>query len=270
MCYFGYRSEDPVFGRADSNGCAVGSTREEAILQGLLELVERDAVAIWWYNRVQRPGVDLATSNDPYVADLVDHYATLGRNLWALNLTGDLGIPTFAALSKRTDKEAEDIIYGFGCHLDPRVALLRAVTEVNQSLEAVPALARPETELSYLGTEEAVRWWREVRTAAHDYLVPKANMPPLDMGAIRDLASNDLAQDVMFCVERLKAHDVEVLVLDQSRPDIDFPAVKVVAPGLRHFWARYGPGRLYDVPVKLGWLDRPKSETDLNMEVVQF
>jgi hypothetical protein len=27
---------------------------------------------------------------------------------------------------------------------------------------------------------------------------------------------------------------------------------------------RFAPGRLYDVPVKLGWLDKPTLENDLN------
>ena len=39
-------------------------------------------------------------------------------------------------------------------------------------------------------------------------------------------------------------------------PEIGLPVVKVIVPGLRHFWARFAPGRLYDVPVKLGWLPR--------------
>jgi len=38
----------------------------------------------------------------------------------------------------------------------------------------------------------------------------------------------------------------------------------VVVPGLRHFWPRYGPGRLYDVPVRLGWLPAPLDESELN------
>jgi len=42
-----------------SNGCAAGNTREEAILQGFLELVERDAAAIWWYGEIRRPAIDL-------------------------------------------------------------------------------------------------------------------------------------------------------------------------------------------------------------------
>jgi ribosomal protein S12 methylthiotransferase accessory factor len=40
--------------------------------------------------------------------------------------------------------------------------------------------------------------------------------------------------------------------------------VKPIAPGLRHFWARFAPGRLYEAPVQAGWLDRPRREEDLN------
>jgi ribosomal protein S12 methylthiotransferase accessory factor len=40
--------------------------------------------------------------------------------------------------------------------------------------------------------------------------------------------------------------------------------MKAIVPGLRHFWARFAPGRLYDVPVALGWLDAPTAEADLN------
>jgi oxazoline/thiazoline synthase len=38
----------------------------------------------------------------------------------------------------------------------------------------------------------------------------------------------------------------------------------VIVPGLRHFYRRFAPGRLYDVPVKLGWRDRPLAEDELN------
>jgi ribosomal protein S12 methylthiotransferase accessory factor len=53
------------------------------------------------------------------------------------------------------------------------------------------------------------------------------------------------------------------VVLDQTRPDIGLPVVKVMAPGLRHFWTRFAPGRLYDVPVSLGSLARPRAEEEL-------
>jgi ribosomal protein S12 methylthiotransferase accessory factor len=56
---------------------------------------------------------------------------------------------------------------------------------------------------------------------------------------------------------------MELLVLDQTRPDIGLPVVKVIVPGLRHFWPRLAPGRLYDVPVAMGWLSEPLRERDL-------
>jgi len=45
LLYFFYQGPDGYHVHADSNGCAAGNTVEEAILQGFLELVERDACA---------------------------------------------------------------------------------------------------------------------------------------------------------------------------------------------------------------------------------
>jgi ribosomal protein S12 methylthiotransferase accessory factor len=57
---------------------------------------------------------------------------------------------------------------------------------------------------------------------------------------------------------------MELLVLDQTRPDTGIPVVRAVVPGLRHFWPRYGPGRLHDVPVALGRLAEPTPYERLN------
>ncbi|HEV3050531.1 MAG TPA: TOMM precursor leader peptide-binding protein, partial [Longimicrobium sp.] len=137
-CYFGHPEfHSASFCYADSNGNAAGNTLEEAILQGFMELVERDAVAIWWYNRVRRPRVDLDSFNDPYVRALQGCYRDMGREFWVIDITSDLPIPTYAAVSRRIDRPVEDILVGFGAHFDPRVALLRALTEINQFLPCV-------------------------------------------------------------------------------------------------------------------------------------
>lgn len=270
MCYFGYQGTGSTYGRADSNGCAAGGTLEEAILQGLLELIERDAVAIWWYNRLIRPGVDIASSRDTYGRDLSLYYKQINRNLRVIDVTNDIGIPTFAAISGRIDKSEEDIIYGFGCHLDPEVALSRALTEINQSLEAVPKTGGTAVDTTHLGSSEAISWWRTTRLSKADYLVPDTRQPMLKLDESESLASDDILSDIEACVSRLKENSIDVFVLDQTRPDVNFPVVRVVAPGLRHFWARFGPGRLYDVPVRRGWLSTPTREQDLNPHVIQF
>ena len=271
FCYFGYRSSDPLFARADSNGCAAGSVIEEAVLQGLLELIERDAVALWWYNRLRRPAVDLESVDDAYVSGLIRHYGELRRELWVLDVTSDFGVPTFAAISRRVDKAEEDIIYGFGAHLDPDVALARALTEMNQSLEAVPTAIGPEPTRTYRGSQDAVHWWRTVKIRRRRLL--DARPREQDHAASRTSRTSrrtTCTRTFSLAGRWRQTRGIEILVLDQTRPDVGFPVVRVVAPGLRHFWARFGPGRLYEVPLREGWLPRSLDEGELNPFVVQM
>jgi len=57
---------------------------------------------------------------------------------------------------------------------------------------------------------------------------------------------------------------MEFLVLEQTRPDIGMPVARVIVPGMRHFWPRFAPGRLYDVPVSTGHRQTPLAEANLN------
>ena len=63
------------------------------------------------------------------------------------------------------------------------------------------------------------------------------------MPEVPDLSTDRIDTDVSWLVQHLAHHGLEVLVLDQTRPDVGLPVVRVVVPGLRHFWARFGPGR---------------------------
>lgn len=245
-----------------SNGNASGNNREEAVLQGFCELVERDAVGIWWYNRLTRPGVDLASFDEPYLLDLVAYYDARGREAWALDLTADFGIPTFVAVARRREGE-ERILFGFGCHLDPRIALQRAFAEMNQMLGMIADLDDPKPG-GLLLDEETRAWLRDATLADHPYLAPAAGQPPRHRGDFPRRASGDLLQDIETCRGLVEARGLEMLVHDLTRPGIDLPVVKVIVPGLRHFWARFAPGRLYDLPVAMGWRQAPLTEDDLN------
>ena len=264
LLYFGVpQPAGQNFVLANSNGCAAGSSLEDAVLQGLMELVERDAIALWWYNRTRQPAVDTAAFGDPWIEQVRGHHASLNRELWALDLTADLGIPVYAALSRRTDKPQQDIMFGFGAHLDPRLALRRAVAELNQLLPTVVDAAPDGTGYA-TGDRSLLDWCRTATTAGHPYLLPDPLRPaggPTDHPC---LAGDDLGQDVLVAERLLAAQGLELLVLDQTRADIGLPVVRVLVPGLRHFWARFGPGRLYDVPVALGRLSEPTNYQQLN------
>lgn len=248
---------------SDSNGCAAGNTLEEAILQGFFELVERDAFAIWWYNRLQRPGVDLESFGDEYLASAPGYYRGCHRDMWVLDLTSDLGIPAFVALSRRTDRPEEDIIYGAGAHSDPHIAVLRAVCELNQCLSWVPHPNKGHSRYA-IDDPMCLWWWKNGKLADHPHLAPARDARLCRASDYPVPDSVDLRQDVEWCRGLIEARGMEFLVLDQTRPDIGMPVARVVVPGLRHFWERFAPGRLFDVPVVMGWRDGPTQESALN------
>jgi len=250
LMYFFYRDHN-----TDSNGCAAGNTREEAIVQGFLELVERDAYAIWWYNRLQRNEVDLSRLDDSYIRDIRSQFANAGRKLWVLDVTNDLGVPSYVAIMHWMKDGRENIEFGSGAHFDPRIALLRALTELSQFLSI--GFMRGGS-----GEKPTLDGVTPLRLEDHPFLIPASqpvHRPELGI----DVPLDSVREQVDACVEVARRTGRDFLVLDQTRPDVGVPVVRVIVPGLRHFYRRYGPGRLYDVPVKLGWLERPLAENKL-------
>jgi oxazoline/thiazoline synthase len=252
---------------ADSNGNAAGTSIEDAILQGFFELVERDAVATWWYNRIQLPAADLEAYatyfGENYIAQVQEHYSReLDRDVWALDITSDLGIPTFVAASQaRTGKPR--VLLGFGAHRDARGALLRAITEMNQMLGMIPALeAQEDDPTRAAGVHPEKAWWDQESMASHPYVLPHGN----SIGPLAHV--HDWGTDGKENVERVQAlveaQGMELHVLNMTHPDVRMPVVKVMVPGMRHFWPRFAPGRLYEVPVAMGWRSTPLTEGDLN------
>lgn len=254
LLYFFYRGRGQI--NADSNGCAAGNTLEEAIVQGFLELVERDAYAIWWYNRLQRAEVDLGQFDDSYVRDLETQLAETGRRLWVLDVTSDLGISSFVAITHWMHNGQENIEFGSGAHFDSRIALLRALTELNQFL-SIGLMGGGK------GDKSSLDGTTPLRLQDHPFLTPSDN-PMVQLGSGTKFGRLDPREQVSACVRIAKRKGLDFLVLNQTRPDIDVPVVRVIVPGLRHFYRRFAPGRLYDVPVKLGLRDRPLSENELN------
>jgi oxazoline/thiazoline synthase len=149
--------------------------------------------------------------------------------------------------------------FGSGAHFDSRVALLRAMTELNQFLSIGLMGARsqnPSDQASNANAEGS-----PFRLEDYPYLAPSGDVRPA-LGS--KFGGLDAREQVTVCVNLAKQAGLDFLVLDQTRPDIEVPVVRVIVPGLRHFYRRFAPGRLYDVPVKLGWRDRPLSEDELN------
>ena len=272
FAYFGHPGVPFCF--ADSNGNAAGTTIEEAILQGFLELIERDAVAIWFYNKLRRPGVDLQSFADPFFAEMQRYYEeTLGRDLWVLDVTTDLRIPTMVAVSCRTDRQPESITMGLGCHLDPLIAINRSLTELNQSLPSVLHTAAEDQALKVPEAPMIHGGFTHLSLETDPYLMPSDSKPRTRHDYNRTYApplwsEEDVLEDVLTCVKLAQDCELETYVLNLTRADLGVPVVKMVVPGLVHFWRRLGPRRLYEVPVKMGCVEGQRTEEKMNTKSI--
>jgi ribosomal protein S12 methylthiotransferase accessory factor len=165
-----------------------------------------------------------------------------------IDITTDLGIASYVAMSHAIENGEDFIEFGSGSHFDPRIAALRALTELNQFLSLGLSAGRNEGPLSLKD---------------NPYLLPSGD-PPVRPDFSSKYGYSDNREQVLSCVRLMSERGLDFLVLDQTRLDTEVPVARVIVPGLRHFYRRFGPGRLYDVPVKLGWLDKPVLEGELN------
>jgi oxazoline/thiazoline synthase len=150
----------------------------------------------------------------------------------------------------------ENIEFGSGAHFDSRIALLRALTELNQFL-SIGLMGGGTGEKSTLDGSTPLR------LKNYPFLTPSSAATVKPDSSLRFGSLDNTRDQVTACVNVAKRHGLDFLVLDQTRPDIEVPVARVIVPGLRHFYLRLAPGRLYDVPVKLGWRDRPMPEDEL-------
>lgn len=278
LVWFSHQAEvdDTAFDRlrivADSNGVAAGATSTEAAVYGLLEIIERDAVAMWWHLRLPRPALDLSTVDDSYLRDMAAHAERHGRDLWLLDLTNDIGVPVVAAVCPQ--KDGSEIVFGFGAHLDPVAAARSAVAECAQFLMSFAHF--PDDRHGLFG-EPGRRWWGTRTLATDPYLRPVPGTAPVPWPP--DTSGETDLDDLRALVDRLGAAGLSAYAVPMSRPDVpEVAVIRMIVPTARSMFPRYAPGRLFDVPHRLSWPagpttgapGRPLTEADLNPEEIFF
>ncbi len=228
-----------------SNGLASGATLVEAVLHGLCEVIERDAHAVW---HVRHPGrasatrIDPATIADPAATDLLGRYEAAGLQVFLWDLTADTGVPCTKAIvwdpTADLDLNPLGAAGGYGCHPDPRIAMVRALTEAAQSrLTAIAGSRDDQTRgrQALVQSGEAFSFWREVATDP----TPRGWDHPLP-------GTTTVEDDLRAVLASLRAAGLpQVLVVDLSRDDWPVHVARVVVPGAEgaHTTPAYTPGR---------------------------
>jgi ribosomal protein S12 methylthiotransferase accessory factor len=233
-----------LFG-ASSNGLASGNSVLEASVHALTELLERD---IWSFEFVRRSSQRVADDSLPdEIAAVSERARRHGLELVVRTILNEHELPFFAAfLFDPSQPRLRSFNGGWGCHIDARVALTRAVTEAAQSRLAYIHGGRSEprrpTSLFAAGErdeqeqiEAQIAVVRSRRGSVRWGELERAAVPTPD-GLERML------EHLLARVSRATGRTVYRLCYT----DVDSPlaVVRLIAPGLEHFCegrTRIGP-----------------------------
>ncbi|MEO3386207.1 YcaO-like family protein [Mesorhizobium sp. CAU 1741] len=205
-----------------SSGCAAGRTVKDATLSAVLELIERDAVALWWRGGRQ-PGRFADMDLDAAIARLRGD--DNDRRTWFLDLTTEIGVPVVAALSCRSD--GQGIAAGFGARADRNAAGRAALNELLQMElgNRLVALKHERSGLDALAPTERDQLARMTTLHADD-----AILEGIESG---EQAGNPAFSSLKDIVALMGASGIEVFAADLTNRDLDIPVVKAVAPLLQ-------------------------------------
>ena len=209
------------------NGPAAGNALEEAVIQGLSEIVERHVSALVCRGRLDLPSIDPGSLESPAARELVEKYTRLGIRLFMKDFSLDMGIASVGALAydPATFPHLSEIVYTAGTATAPEKALIRALTEVAQ-------LAGDFASRSNFMASGLPKY---TDPAQADYVTRDAPLKPIR--SLPDISDNNIRVEVETAAAALAERGFEVYIVNVTHPEIDIPAVYTIVPGA-HFRER--------------------------------
>ncbi len=218
LVYYPYISEDgQSFLYNDTGGLSAGNTMAEAILQGIAEVIERDALyyAFNLGHLKNRPHLNFQNTKNRHLQRFI--YEILPHEkIFAFRIRNEdlkIEIPTFAAFICYRTGDGRFYFGGSGTSLDPEVGLLRALTELEQ--QKVRQKVFVEFDKNQLVTHNGTK---------------AENFPFL--GENSHQSTGNVKKDIEFCLDQLSKNNMDVVAVNLTHPEIGIPVVRVVIPKL--------------------------------------
>ena len=213
-----------------SNGLNSGNTKAEALIGALYEVIERDATTctkVSWQAGAPLRRVDLSTGSSPDVAQLVEAARAAGVEVVVVDCTVDTGVPTFTAYLCDLQNPTIGLYHGYGTHLDPQVAVIRAICEAAQGRLVYIAGSR----------DDAFGHHRRFRATYDEANATLLALPEsVDLRTFVDESGDTFEADGRTLLARLQAVGIpRVLAVDLTHPDVGVDVFRVVVPGLEGY-----------------------------------
>ena len=213
--------------KSNTNGLASGNSLEEAILHGMFEVIERDAWSIFELTHKNYKQIDLDSIESETVNDALSKFSENDIKIKLMDFTADVNIPTIAGSADDTLlKDAGLLTLGIGTHLDPEVAVLRALTEVAQSRATQIHGAREDTVRADFARTAGYERMKRI----NKYYFQEED-EKIRLSDIENRSTDSITKDIDIVLEELKSNEIEhVLYYDLTRPELNVNVVRVIIP----------------------------------------
>lgn len=213
--------------KSNTNGLASGNSLEEAILHGMFEVIERDAWSIFELTHKNYKQIDLDSIESETVNDAISKFSENDIKIKLMDFTADVNIPTIAASADDTLlKDAGLLTLGIGTHLDPEVAVLRALTEVAQSRATQIHGAREDTVRADFARTAGYERMKRI----NKYYFQEED-EKIRLSDIENRSTDSITKDIDIVLDELKSNEIEhVLYYDLTRPELNVNVVRVIIP----------------------------------------
>jgi ribosomal protein S12 methylthiotransferase accessory factor len=209
------------------NGPSAGNCIEEALLQGISEIVERHVSSVVNHNQLKVPAVNPDSATDPMVVEMLKKYRRAGIKLYLSDFSLDTGIPSIGVLAydPANFPEKSEIVWTAGTTPDPEKALSRALTEVAQLAGDF------NTSSNYVAS--GLPKFSSIDQA--DFIINPGKQ--VDIGSLPQLADDNIKVEIQNCLSALANKNMEVIVVNTMHPLLEIPAFYTIIPGA-HFRER--------------------------------
>jgi ribosomal protein S12 methylthiotransferase accessory factor len=209
------------------NGPSAGNCMEEALLQGICEVVERHVSSIISRNHLKVPAIRENSVTDPMVREMIGKYRKAGITIFISDFSLDMGIPSVGVLAydPSTFPERSEIVWTAGTTPDPEKALSRALTEVAQLAGDF------DTASKYVAS--GLPKLTKIEDA--EFITNPGES--IDIHMLPELSNENIKIEVENCISALAKKGMEVIVVDTMHSLLDIPSFYTIIPGA-HFRER--------------------------------
>jgi len=209
------------------NGPSAGNCVEEALLQGICEIIERHVSSLISRNRMNTPAISRSSITDPLVLELISKYNKAGVQLTITDFSLDTGIPSVGVLAydPSTFPEKSEIVWTAGTTPDPLKALSRALTETAQLGGDF------NTGSNYVAS--GLPKFKNLEEAA--YVLKTETV--IDIKQMPNLSDDNMRIEIENCIATLNKKGMEIILINTTHPELGIPAFYTIIPGA-HFRER--------------------------------